>query len=66
MTLRVWIRETGPKVVAAKLGVDPSTVSSWRIGRAFPRAPMLYKIYKASGGRVTYREMVHHFVNATK
>lgn len=61
MRLDAWIIKTGPKIVAKKMKVDPSTVSSWRTRKAFPRPDKLRQIYKLSEGKVTYEEMVHHF-----
>lgn len=58
MTLRRWIIKTGPKEVARKLKVDPSTVSNWKCGTAFPRRKQLIKINRASKGEVTYTEMI--------
>jgi transcriptional regulator with XRE-family HTH domain len=62
MKLSTWIQDTGPKEIAKKIGVDPSTVSNWRQGKAFPRPRRLMQIFALSKGKVTYAEMVHHFV----
>ncbi len=62
MTLRTWIEETGPKVIAQKLKVDPSTVSAWRNGQAFPRPKRLVQLHQLSKGKVTYEAMIQHFL----
>lgn len=66
MKIDKWIEQVGPKVVARKLNVDVSTVSTWRSGTAFPRPEKLLAIYKLSRGRVTYDRMIHHFLSAQK
>ena len=64
MKLDTWIEKTGPKVIAKKFRVDPSTVSYWRSGTRCPNPRRLYKIHQMSGGKVSYKEMIEHFVPA--
>ncbi len=66
MTLRQWIINTGPKEVAKLCNVDPSTVSAWKVGKAFPRPKKLLTIHKISKGRVSYKELVEGFVRQGK
>lgn len=66
MKLDTFIEKTGPKLLARKLRVDPSTVSNWRRRRSFPRPKKLMQIFVLSEGKVTYEEMIHHFVGARK
>lgn len=61
MTLSNWIIREGPKNIAKKLRVDPSTVCLWKKGRAFPRAKTLVKIHRMSRGKVTYAEIIEHY-----
>ncbi len=63
MRLDVWIEKTGPKEVAKQLKVDPSTISNWRTGKSFPKPERLVQLYKLSMGRVTYAEMIQHFLS---
>ncbi len=66
MQLKDWIIETGPKKAARLLGVEPQTVSQWRVGKALPRPENLVAIFKLSKGKVTYKEMIERFARARK
>lgn len=66
MTLQAWIEKTGPKKVAAMMGVDNSTVYTWGAGQSLPRAHHLKKIVKVTRGRVSYKQMVEHVVKNQK
>ncbi len=61
MKLNTWIEKTGPKIVAKRMKVDPSTVSLWRRGKTFPRAKRLMQLHRLSGGKVSFKEMINHF-----
>lgn len=62
MTLQAWIEKTGPKKVAALMGVDNSTVYTWGAGQSLPRAQHLQKIVKVTKGKVSYKQMVETVV----
>lgn len=66
MHLNTWIEKVGPKAVAARLGVDDSTVSNWKVGKAFPRPQILVAINKMSRGKVTIPGMVHYYLKLNK
>ena len=58
MTLSDWIEKTGPKKVAQLMNVDPSTVSSWKIGANRIPPIRMYQIHQLSKGKVSYKTMV--------
>ncbi len=62
MRLDTWIKSTGPRVVARAMNVDPSSVSAWQNGYMCPRPKRLVQIHKLSKGKVSYAEMILHFV----
>jgi len=64
MNFARWIEKTGHRKVAAKLKVDPSTVSLWAARSSLPKPATMKEIVKVSGGRVSYKEIIEPFVNA--
>lgn len=64
MKFESWIKKTGPKNIARALNVDPSTVSNWRTKKSFPRPEKLKRIHQMTKGRVSYEEIVNHFIGA--
>lgn len=63
MKLTNFIESYGPKKLAVKLGVDPAAISKWKKKKSFPRPKILKTIYSLSKGRVTYKDMVEHFLS---
>lgn len=66
MTLVTWIEKTGPKNLAKKMRVDPSTICNWKLSKSWPDPKRLLQINKMSGGKVTIVSMVHHFAKRKK
>lgn len=64
MTFKNWVETTGPKNIAKKLKVDPSTVSQWKIGKTCPPARVLIWFHQESKGKLTYPEMLRHFAKS--
>lgn len=66
MQLSTWIEKEGPKKVAKDFGVDPSTVSFWRKGKSLPRPHHMAQIVKRSKGKVTFANIIEHFLANNK
>lgn len=60
MTLKDWARKEEPYKLAKQLGVTPSTIYYWITHNKLPRAKVMVKIHKLSGGKVTYKSMVEN------
>lgn len=56
MTFEEWIRSEGLSngEVAERIGCKPPTISRLRNGKLWPSKKTAGRIYKASGGRVTF------------
>lgn len=63
MTIKEWVDKVGRREAAKILGVDSSTLSNWCRGTRLPNVENLQAIYRASKGKVSYREMIETFAS---
>lgn len=57
-----WLNSWDRRELAKKLGVSISTAQHWKKYRALPNAPVMAKIQKLSGTKITYADMIEEFL----
>lgn len=57
MDLRTYLKAAGDETVAARIGVKPRTVASWRRGERMPRPDQARRLVDLSDGALTWSDV---------
>lgn len=61
-----WLNQKNIPAMAKKCGVSKRTIYKWKNGEVFPRPEHLVKIVSVGSHRITYAEIVDHYLALNK